>query len=292
MKTVWLLAVWLFNSGLVAQESVFADSSILAIEQFLAKSSQDMARVEKTKDRLLKDQEELLKTVIELKEKQDLNPYERFLLKNALTEGEDLSKQIEKLDQLLAAYDTTNRERKSEMKSMMLRGLMREADLLLTRRGGLSPDSASDHLLAMLKEKERYDYPVPDMMISLQEIRIGFGDDADRALRKADVLMDQSDRLRRYLDQLEEYISSVRLSKALQDRLKRVAARFTYFGERWKAEPGFYRRLPLTKVLLSEAEDLDTIESKIGLEMEAALARIDRFEKTAGELVSLAAGMD
>ncbi len=206
------------------KSTAFSSPTISGLKAYLEKSRQDLTALAKTKYYLMAEYDSNVILISQLKEKKELGFFERIQLKSLLKQSEDISQQMVKIDKLTLAHYDTNKEKLEQLVRLMedeIRAVLRQIEQ--SPQGSDERGDFVETLQAMILEKlEMQSQAVEPLTITYQEIRHQKTDDPEVLIEKSDYLMDQHDKLVRYIEQIDRKIDLIES----ENEIKKQARRF------------------------------------------------------------------
>jgi hypothetical protein len=273
------------DRGLAAQAvpSAYSDVAIRDAEVFLDKSRQDVITLRQTKRLLSIEYDSMVVEILRLKGKKEVGFFDRIELKGLMKDCEDISQQFAKMDKLLAAHRDAESSKIEELVGLMDDEIMFELMQYQKSRKTKEESSFSEEQLrAMLAEKLDYRNRLNDTLsLRLASVKTNRNDDDELLTQKADFLMDQQDKLLKYMNDLDRVMRRSRAENEIRVRSKMLFEQLDDMEVRPKE---LKHVLLLSHDSILSTEEFPSIIQKLKTEKQVAANYAKRLESEAKEL--------
>ncbi len=204
--------------------SAFASFTVLEYKKTVIKNQHEIKQLIESKSVLVQEYDSNVIRISNLKQKNELGFFERVQLKKLLKDSEDLSQQIVLIDKQIIGKQESNRVIIDKMIPLM------EYEIKMTLKTIEKENKESDersifilNLQAMINEKLEYQSFIAEPLRAyIKEVKFQRSDEPDLLIEKSDFLMDQADKLQRYIAHIETKIDLLES----EDEIKKLARKF------------------------------------------------------------------
>ncbi len=204
--------------------SAFGSFTVLEYKKSVLRTHSEILILVQSRDILARDYDSNVTQISVLKKQKDLGFFDRVQLKKILKDSEDLSQQIVLIDRQIISKQESIRTLIDKMIPLM------EYEIRQTLKSIEQEDQNSgdrplyiQNLQAMINEKLEYQaFTAEPIRAQIKDIKYQRSDDPDLLLEKSDFLMDQYDKLQRYIAQIESKIEMLES----ENEIKKQARKF------------------------------------------------------------------
>ncbi len=205
-------------------KSAFESFTVHEYKKSIIKTQLEIKQWIESKNSLVQEYDSNVIRISELKQKKEIGFFERVQLKKLLKDSEDLSQQIVLIDKQITNKQESNFTLIDKMIPLM------EYEIKQTLKNLEKQDRESDdrtqyiqNLQSMINEKlEFQSFIAEPLRAYIKDVKFQRGEEPETLIEKSDFLMDQADKLQRYIAQIETKIDLLET----ENEIKKLARKF------------------------------------------------------------------
>lgn len=222
LVTMSLFSVLSGQEKTTKKKSAFESYLVNEYQKTLDRQYTELVSLQHEKTKLVQDYDSSVYQISQIKQGKEQGFFDRVKLKNLLKESEDLSRRIIQVDRQIMSRQESIRNVIDKMIPLMEIDIM-ETIKALEKLSGEDRSAISNRLQAMISEKMEYQsYLAEPLRAQLKDVRYQRSDDPELLMHKSDFLLDQADKLQRYVALLDEHIDRMEN----EEEIRKQASRF------------------------------------------------------------------